>query len=128
MTFLARKTLLRIGLHSTFVDIIMTRTTSISYSFLMNGTQFGLLQPSWGIRQGDPLSPHLFICVVEAFLALIRQAEHRGDIRGVRVARQALALLLFASQTILSCSVEQMSQTQRCSKIFLTSTHWCRAK
>lgn len=80
MIFLARKTLLRIGLHRAFVDIIMTCTTSISYSFLMNGTQFGLLQPSWGIRQGDPLSPHLFICVVEAFLALIRQAEHRGDI------------------------------------------------
>lgn len=86
------KTLLRLGLHALFVDLIMTCVTTVTYSFMMNGIQFGLLQPGRGIRQGNPLLPYLFICVVEAFLGPISQAERRGDIRNLEVARQALVI------------------------------------
>lgn len=97
------KVLLRLGLPRKFVDIIMLSVTSISYSYLLNGFQFGRLIPERGLRQGDPLSSYLFICVVEAFIALIDDAESSGSIRGVQIAPSAPSItnLCFADDTML---------------------------
>lgn len=35
------------------------------YMVCMNGTYVGPINPSHGLRQGDPLSPHLFLLCVE---------------------------------------------------------------
>lgn len=104
-----RKSLLRLGLDSSFVNLIMNCVTSVNYSFLMNGSQFGVLQPGRRLRQGDPLSPYLFICVVESFIALISEAERRGEISGVRVARNtpSITTLCFADETLLFCKATE---------------------
>lgn len=70
--------LLRLGLPLGFVDLIMISVTSVSFSFLMNGSQFGRLVPERGLRQRDPISPYLFIYVVEAFLSMIARPEANG--------------------------------------------------
>lgn len=100
-----RKVLLRLGLPRKFVDLIMLTVTSVSFSFLMNGLQFGSLRPARGLRQGDPLSPYLFICVVEAFIGLIDAAVAGGQIRGIQVARSApsISTLCFADDTMVFC-------------------------
>lgn len=59
--------LLRLGVPLNFVD-------------LLNGYQFGHLVPERGLRQGDPLSRYLFICVVEAFIVLLYQEKREGRI------------------------------------------------
>jgi hypothetical protein len=43
----------------------------------------GPIIPSRGLRQGEPLSPHLFILVTEGLSTLIRNSTNRGDIHGV---------------------------------------------
>jgi hypothetical protein len=55
------------------------------------------------LRQGDPLSPYLFIICVEGLSALIRQAEARGDIHGVKICKNApiISHLLFADDCFL---------------------------
>ena len=62
--------------------LIMECVTTMSYSILVNGELKGLIKPSRGLRQGDPLSPYLFLFCVEGLNALLRQAAAGGDIHG----------------------------------------------
>ena len=48
--------------------------STISYSILVNGELKGLISPSRGLRQGDPLSPYLFMFCVEGLNAIFQKA------------------------------------------------------
>lgn len=64
--------------------------------------------PSGGIRQGDPLSPYLFLICMEGLSALIRDYEHKNLIKGIRVARGALIIshMCFADDTYVYCQAQ----------------------
>ena len=65
-----------------WIRLIMLCVTSISYSILVNGEPKRMIIPSRGIRQGDPLSPFLFLLCTEGLHGLISKAVEQGDIRG----------------------------------------------
>lgn len=79
--------------------------TSVSYSFLVNDSVYGSVQPYRGIRQGDPLSPYIFILCGEVLSGLCRQAARNGSLQGIRVARGSPRInhLLFADDTMMFC-------------------------
>ena len=58
---------------SWLISLIMSCVSSSSISILVNGRALELFYPSRGIRQGDPLSPYLFILCMEVLGALIEE-------------------------------------------------------
>uniref|UniRef100_A0A803NLR5 RNase H type-1 domain-containing protein n=1 Tax=Cannabis sativa TaxID=3483 RepID=A0A803NLR5_CANSA len=62
---------------------------SVSFSIVHGGHEIGPIEASRGIRQGDPLSPYLFILYVEGFSSLLRSYEQSGLLTGCKIACQA---------------------------------------
>lgn len=60
----------------------MSCVTSTSFSIFMNGEPFGLFDASMGLKQGDPLSPYLFIIMVEGLRRFIKDQVRQGLIQG----------------------------------------------
>ena len=97
--------MLKMGFHQRWVDLIMVGISIVSYSVLVNGAPSGFIKPSRGIRQGDLLSPYLFLLFPEGFLTLLRYAAHHSDIHGVSCSRNgpSITYLLFANDSLLYC-------------------------
>ena len=70
-----RGIMLKLGLDHRWVNLAMETVTTTSYSILINGEPKGFITPSRGIKQGDPLSPYLYLLCVEGLSALLRKAE-----------------------------------------------------
>ena len=84
------------------IKLIMSCVSSSSISMLFNGGKLEPFHPSRGIRQGDPLSPYLFIMCMEmlGFLISRRCEENLWD--PVRASRggQAFSHLFFADNLV----------------------------
>lgn len=83
----------------------MECVTTVVYHISHDGNLIGPIIPSRGLRQGDPISPYLFIIVAEGLSAMIKQAEDKGLLHGIQVARGApkISHLLFADDSFLFC-------------------------
>lgn len=88
----------RFGFPSIWIQRVMQCVQTVSYSFVLDGKVFGDVQPQRGLRQGDPISPYLYIICAEGLSGIIRQHEETGLIYGCKIARGAprISHLLFA--------------------------------
>ena len=95
----------------------MKCVTTVSYSVKINGKPKGHIVPSRGIRQGDPLSPYLFLLCVEGFSALIKKEVENGRLGGVAVCHRGpkISHLFFAHDSLIFCkaSLEECDALQR---------------
>ena len=85
------------------------------FSILINGTSHGFFGSSRGLQQGDPLSPLLFVLVMEAVGRMLDKAVHEGRLSGFNVGASAgrsliVSHLLFADDTLIFCdaNIDQM--------------------
>lgn len=94
----------------------MLCVSTVSYSVNLNGTQIGPIIPSRGLRQGDPLSPYLFLLCVEGLSGAIKSSAEQGKITRCKIHSQAPAIthLLFADDSFLFCkaSLEEAREIQ----------------
>lgn len=93
----------KLGFTHRWVSWIMTCLTSVRYSVKLNGTLLSTFAPSRGLRQGDPLSPFLFLFVADGLSLLLDEKVLQGAITPVQVCRRApgISHLLFADDTLL---------------------------
>ncbi|XP_048623656.1 uncharacterized protein LOC125592497 [Brassica napus] len=106
--------LLKLGFSPKWVAWIKVCISSVSYQVLLNGEPKGHISPSRGIRQGDPLSPFLFILLTEALISQIQGAEREGRITGLKIARNSppVSHLLFADDSLFFCRAEVAQCTE----------------
>ncbi|CAA7018071.1 unnamed protein product [Microthlaspi erraticum] len=106
-----RQVMQRLGFHERWIGWVMHCITSVTYSFLINGSPRGFVKPSRGIRQGDPLSPYIFILCSEVLSGLCTKAQRSGKLQGIRVARASPRInhLLFADDTMFFCKANGKS-------------------
>jgi hypothetical protein len=97
--------LLKMGFANRWVNLIMVCVRSVSYSIILNGQPHGTIVPTRGIRQGDPLSPYLFIICVEAMSCMLHRAQLDGLISSIPTSRSGPRInhLFFADNSLLFC-------------------------
>ncbi|GAA0146610.1 hypothetical protein LIER_06523 [Lithospermum erythrorhizon] len=98
-----KEMMIKLNFSIKWVTLIMLYPSSVTYSVLINWEQTGIIRPGRRLRQGDPLSPYLFILCTEGFIALIKDAVLRGNINGIELGAgvETLSHLMFADHTLL---------------------------
>ena len=81
---LMEKMLEAYGFYQGWVEWVMGLVTTPFFNILLNGSPTNTFQPSRCIRQGDLLSPFLFILMAEGLSRLIAAQAGHGEIRGVK--------------------------------------------
>ncbi|XP_056690476.1 uncharacterized protein [Spinacia oleracea] len=98
-----RSSLMLYGLDESSVKIIMSCITSVSSSILVNGIPTDSFSPSRGIRQGDPLTPYIFIICMEVLSHMIHLAVQDLKWTPFKMGRRRVPVshLLFADDILL---------------------------
>ena len=102
----------RMGFGVRWCRWIRTCISTTQFSVLFNGSLADFCGSSRGLRQGDPLSPLLFLAMMEVFSKMIKRAEGAGLFRGFRVdgrrgGEVCVSHLLFADDMILFCDADE---------------------
>ena len=94
--------MLKLGFDNRWVDLMMMCVSTVRYNVLVNGMEVGPIILKRGLRQGDPLSPYLFILCAEGLSSLIKRVEFEGLLHGCRVSKTGLTVshLLFADYSL----------------------------
>jgi hypothetical protein len=85
--------------------------STVRFSILINGCPSGFFASSRGLRQGDPLSPLLFVIVMEALSRLIDRTVQGSFLSGFTVGSSVerevmVSHLLFADDTVIFCDAD----------------------
>jgi hypothetical protein len=97
------KMMRKLGFDERWINRIMLCISTVSYQVRVNGSLTDVITPQRGLRQGDPLSPYLFLLCSEGFSSLLNKAEEEGVLEGIRICNGAPSFnhLLFADDSLV---------------------------
>ncbi|CAJ2637710.1 unnamed protein product [Trifolium pratense] len=92
----------KMGFSDGWITWLRTCIFQSSMSILVNGSPTADFNVGRGLRQGDPLSPFLFLIVAEGLAGLMRKAVELGKFKGYSINDDIqFQILQFADDTIL---------------------------
>ena len=82
--------LTHMGFHPIWINWIEECISTVSYPILVNNEPSGFFKPTRGLRQGDPLSPYLFLLCMDVLAKrLALQALNSKSGIGIKLAPRA---------------------------------------
>ncbi|GMI84866.1 hypothetical protein HRI_002155900 [Hibiscus trionum] len=93
----------RMGFASSWVSLIMRCISSVSFTVKVNNSFSPLFRPQRGLRQGDPLSPFLFLFCTQGLSAFLDDAKQQGLLPGLGACKHGPKVnhLLFADDCLV---------------------------
>ena len=79
-----------------FIHWVQTFYRQIQSCVINNGLSSECFNLERGVRQGDPLSPHLFVVTIETLAIAIRQNK---NIKGISIGNEERKILQYADDT-----------------------------
>jgi len=89
----------KLRFHKRWISLIMKCVSSLSYQVRVNGELTNEITPTQGLRQGDPLSPILFVLATDPLQTIVNKAWYplsdnfQGDFPIVQYAEDTLLIL-----------------------------------
>ncbi|KAJ9558649.1 LOW QUALITY PROTEIN: hypothetical protein OSB04_013263 [Centaurea solstitialis] len=123
------------GFGKTWIAWVKGLIGSARVSVLVNGSPTPQFPLQKGVRQGDPLSPYLFIIAVEGLIAALKDAVAKGLIIGVNLPGNGtnIASLHFADDAIFmgkwdDNNISNLMKLLRCfHKASGLKVNWCKS-
>ncbi|XP_073049440.1 uncharacterized protein [Primulina eburnea] len=110
------------GFQQNWIVKVMNCVKSASYYFRINKEVAGPIIPSRGLRQGDLLSPYLFVLGAHGLSSLFNTFESRGLFRGVKIAptSPSVSHLFFADDSLVFCraTMEEGARVKDCLSLY----------
>ncbi|CAH9110409.1 unnamed protein product [Cuscuta epithymum] len=101
----------KFGFSNCFINLILNHLRATHFSVLINGSPKGFFQPHRGVKQGDPLSPFLFILATEALSRGLKcmVAENKMKPYWIGPVGQSVTHLCFADDILVFLNGEARS-------------------
>ena len=116
----------KMGFVESWVGLIMRCINTVTYGVCINGTLMGQIIPSRGLRQGDPLSPYLFLLYAEGLSTTLHQSMQNKKLRGVSACRRGpkVSHLFFADDNLIfsQATVVESTEILRILKVYEDSS------
>ena len=103
--------MVRFGFERRSVDWTMECVKTVSYNLVINGKPSCRINPSRGLRQGDPLSPYLFLFVSDILSRMILVEVQAQNIRGMMINKNCpvLSHLFFTDDSLIFMEVDEQN-------------------
>ena len=116
----------KLGFHDRWINLVMRCVLSVSYVVRINGQPSGYIVPTRGLRQGDPLSPYLFLICAEGLSALLHKAVQNRALKGVAASARGptISHLFFTDDSLIfgRATVKEGEEIQRVLKVYEESS------
>lgn len=106
------ETLSKNGFGGRWIRWIKFCISTVKLSILINGTPIGFFSSRRGLRQGDPLSPFLFIIAMESLNEMLKIAQGNSWLKGFRASNREdsvleITHLQYAKNTLIFCEANR---------------------
>jgi hypothetical protein len=106
-----------VGFGIQMTNWVMSCVTSSSFAILLNSEAIDFFRSGRGLRQGCPLSPLLFIMVMEGLSLLLKNNIGEGKLSGIKVSRLINILHLLFVDDVLIMTKDSLHEWIEISKI-----------